>query len=398
MRKVIPLAIAGGVLVASGGVFGAAQALAKDIEVSQDGVPMSVRTWDSTVGDVLDKQGIIVGERDLVAPGRDEKITDGQQISVRYGREVRLTIDGQSENLWTTALTLDEVLAERSIRDESRMSASRNAPIGREGLTVEIQTAKMTTLVVAGESRDFITPATTVEELLKEAAVELTPEDDTDPSLETPVTEGMTVTVTKRENRETTKPVDIPFETVRKKTSELPAGTEKVQTEGVPGKGVEVWVERMENREAVGNERTATRVEKQPVNKVVLVGTGKSSNSAPSARTSSAPERTSAPAASRSENLTPANGASCVASNYWQGQMTANGERFDPSAMTAAHKTLPFNSRVKVTNPKNGKSVIVRINDRGPYVGGRCLDLSRSAFAQIGDTSQGVMTVTYEVL
>ena len=96
MRKVIPLAIAGGVLVASGGVFGAAQALAKDIEVSQDGVPMSVRTWDSTVEDVLDKQGIIVGERDLVDPGRDEKITDGQQISVRYGREVRLTIDGQS--------------------------------------------------------------------------------------------------------------------------------------------------------------------------------------------------------------------------------------------------------------------------------------------------------------
>lgn len=78
--------------------------------------------------------------------------------------------------------------------------------------------------------------------------------------------------------------------------------------------------------------------------------------------------------------------------------MTANGERFDPTAMTAAHKTLPFNSRVKVTNPRNGKSVIVRINDRGPYIAGRCLDLSRSAFAQIGDTSQGVMTVNYEVL
>ena len=66
--------------------------------------------------------------------------------------------------------------------------------------------------------------------------------------------------------------------------------------------------------------------------------------------------------------------------------------------MTAAHKTLPFNSRVKVTNPRNGKTVIVRINDRGPYISGRCLDLSRAAFAQIGDVNQGVMTVNYEVL
>ncbi|MDO5499548.1 MAG: ubiquitin-like domain-containing protein, partial [Propionibacteriaceae bacterium] len=127
MRKVIPLAIAGGVLVASGGVFGAAQALAKDIELSQDGVPMKVRTWDGTVGDVLDDQGITLGEHDLVAPGVDDALTDGQRISVRYGRELRLTIDGQSETLWTTALTLDEALAERSIRDESRMSTSRNA-------------------------------------------------------------------------------------------------------------------------------------------------------------------------------------------------------------------------------------------------------------------------------
>ncbi|WP_432560358.1 septal ring lytic transglycosylase RlpA family protein [Granulicoccus sp. GXG6511] len=399
MRKVIPLAVAGGVLVASGGVFGAAQALAKDIEVSQDGVPVKVRTWDSTVGDVLDKQGITVGERDLVAPSPATKITDGQQISVRYGREVRLNIDGQSETLWTTALTLDEVLAERSIRDESRMSTSRNAAIGREGLTVDIQTAKKTTLVVAGESREFISPAPTVEELLKDAQVELTPDDTTDPALDAPIVEDLTVTVNKNENRETTKTVDVPFKTVRKNTSKLPAGTQKVETEGVPGKAVEVWVERFENGKSVSNERTSTRVEKEPVNKVVLVGTRSNSASpSPSARNNSAAPRTSAPAPAPAQDLSPANGASCVASNYWQGQMTANGEVFNPNAMTTAHKTLPFNTRVKVTNPRNGKTVIVRVNDRGPFIAGRCLDLSRAAFAQIGDPGQGIMTVNYEVL
>ncbi|MEV0820849.1 septal ring lytic transglycosylase RlpA family protein [Nonomuraea rubra] len=88
----------------------------------------------------------------------------------------------------------------------------------------------------------------------------------------------------------------------------------------------------------------------------------------------------------------------CGASYYGDPQMTASGERFNPAAMTAAHKTLPLGSKVRVTNPNNGESVTVRINDRGPYIGGRCLDLSRAAFAAIGNINAGVMRVKYEVL
>ncbi|MGI5274564.1 septal ring lytic transglycosylase RlpA family protein [Nonomuraea sp. CA-218870] len=88
----------------------------------------------------------------------------------------------------------------------------------------------------------------------------------------------------------------------------------------------------------------------------------------------------------------------CGASYYHEPQMTASGERFNPSAMTAAHKTLKLGSKVRVTNPVTGKSVTVRINDRGPYIGGRCLDLSRAAFAKIGNLNAGVMKVAYEVL
>ncbi|MEE6258337.1 septal ring lytic transglycosylase RlpA family protein [Plantactinospora sonchi] len=89
---------------------------------------------------------------------------------------------------------------------------------------------------------------------------------------------------------------------------------------------------------------------------------------------------------------------SCGASYYDQGQVTANGEAFNPDALTAAHKTLPFNTRVRVTNPANGKSVVVRINDRGPYVDGRCIDLSRAAFAAIAPLGQGEADVTYQIL
>ncbi|MGH3243597.1 MAG: septal ring lytic transglycosylase RlpA family protein [Spirillospora sp.] len=89
---------------------------------------------------------------------------------------------------------------------------------------------------------------------------------------------------------------------------------------------------------------------------------------------------------------------SCSASYYWEGQMTASGEPFDPSKLTAAHKTLPMGTKVRVTNKNNDRSVIVRINDRGPYAGGRCLDLSKAAMKQVGGTGAGVIPVRYEVL
>ncbi|MFJ6196822.1 septal ring lytic transglycosylase RlpA family protein [Micromonospora sp. NPDC092111] len=89
---------------------------------------------------------------------------------------------------------------------------------------------------------------------------------------------------------------------------------------------------------------------------------------------------------------------SCGASFYDEGQLTANGETFDPDALTAAHKTLPFDTKVRVTNPANGRSVTVRINDRGPYIDGRCIDLSRAAFAAIASVDLGELTVKYEVL
>jgi rare lipoprotein A len=78
------------------------------------------------------------------------------------------------------------------------------------------------------------------------------------------------------------------------------------------------------------------------------------------------------------------------------GKRTASGERANPGGMTAAHRSLPFGTRVKVTNRKNGRSVVVRINDRGPFVGGRVIDLSTAAARAIGFS--GVAPVTLAVL
>ncbi|MEQ1710487.1 MAG: septal ring lytic transglycosylase RlpA family protein [Hyphomicrobium sp.] len=86
------------------------------------------------------------------------------------------------------------------------------------------------------------------------------------------------------------------------------------------------------------------------------------------------------------------------ASYYWQPQALASGGRFNPNAMTAAHKTLPFGTKVRVTNQNNGQSVVVTINDRGPYIAGRIIDLSKAAAHSINMQGSGVVPVKVAVL
>ena len=87
-----------------------------------------------------------------------------------------------------------------------------------------------------------------------------------------------------------------------------------------------------------------------------------------------------------------------IASYYWQPQRVASGGWFNPNALTAAHKTLRFGTRVRVTNLRNGRSVIVRINDRGPYIKGRIIDLSRRAATIVGMRKSGIAPVRVDIL
>lgn len=80
--------------------------------------------------------------------------------------------------------------------------------------------------------------------------------------------------------------------------------------------------------------------------------------------------------------------------NPYHGRMTANGEIYNMNAMTAAHRSLPFGTRVRVCSNRTGRCAVVRINDRGPYAGDRSIDLSRAAAKSIGVYSEGVGEVT----
>jgi rare lipoprotein A len=107
------------------------------------------------------------------------------------------------------------------------------------------------------------------------------------------------------------------------------------------------------------------------------------------------PVRSRRAARTKVASATPSDG---MASFYKQGSRTASGEKFNPRELTAAHPTLPFGTRVRVTNVNTGRSVTVRINDRGPFVRGRVIDVSHSAAESLGMVGQGVAKVKLDVV
>lgn len=387
-KHVVIAAVAGGVALTIAGGVAVAVALHKnDVVLSVDGETHSVSVREDTVKQVLEKDGITVGEHDVVAPSLDTKITNGMEISVLYGRQLQLTIDGEARTVWTTSRTVDDALTQLNLNDpDSKLSTSRSAAIGREGLSFNISTPKNVTVDAAGTPVELRVAGTVGDAL---TAAKVTPDEDdvVTPAADTSLTDGLAISYTNVEKRATTKEEAVPFEKKEEKSDELEEGKTKVTTEGVNGVKTQNFVEVYHNGTLVSSELQNEQVTKEPVTQVTKVGTKKASK--PSEGGSGSGD---------GSDLGPANGSSCQASYYWQGQTTASGERFNPSDLTAAHKTLPLGSKVKVTNPSNGKTVVVRINDRGPYVAGRCLDLSKAAMETIGGTSSGVITVNYEVL
>ena len=91
-------------------------------------------------------------------------------------------------------------------------------------------------------------------------------------------------------------------------------------------------------------------------------------------------------------------GLAAVYNNALDGHITASGQRYDKAKLTAAHKTLPYGTKIRVTNPKNKRSVVLRVNDRGPVQSGRILDISPAAAARLGFSPRVMRDVTMEVV
>ena len=246
----------------------------KSVDLSLDGKQSSVHVFGSTVADVLDKEGITVGEHDVVVPGLATKVSDGDDVSVRFGRKLTVTVDGVTKEYWTTATTVDAALTDIGIRAEGAvLSASRSQALGRQGLAMSITLPKKVTLVADKKTRTVTSSSPTVAELLTELKVTLDKDDKISPAVTTPLTQGLKVVVQRITVKEVTATEAIAYSTTKQKDSSMYTDQSKTIKAGVNGSKTVVREKTYVDGKLSKTKVLKTTVTKQPVAAIVKVGT-----------------------------------------------------------------------------------------------------------------------------
>ena len=274
MRKIVPAVIAGATALAvCGGTFAYAS-LNKELTLTVDGAPRQVRTMAGTVGELLDDQNIAVAAHDVVAPGKDAQLTDGAVVAVQFGRQLKVTIDGQPRSFWTTATSLGEALVSLGVNFEgAKLSVSRSTSIGREGLSLDIATLKVITIDAAGKKRVIETTGLTVAEALAAAKIIVDANDKLSVGKNDPLRDGASFSYTKVDIRKVTKKKKVDYSVIRKNSDALAKGTTKVDTEGRSGVRTIIVKETLHNGKVKDRKRLSSKITTDPIAEVILVGT-----------------------------------------------------------------------------------------------------------------------------
>ena len=320
---VVALALGGGTYAATG----------KTVTITVDGQQQEVSTHAGSVEGALESAGLSVSEHDVLAPAGDTEISDGSQIALERGRLLTLTIDGQQRQVWTTATTVEEALAELGQNPGAfALSADRGRDIPLDGLAVSAETIFAASLSDGGApAANLQSSANTVGDLLTEKGLTLGPLDTVSPAAETPLTEGLAVTVTRvaqttvAEQVPVAQPADQQVE-----DANLDEGSTNVTQEGAAGTDqVTYQVTTTNGAETAKTEIARTAVTPaQP--RIIAVGTkpvytapssssssSGSSSASTSTGSSSSSSSSAAPASSGSSGINWDGIANCESTNNW---------------------------------------------------------------------------------
>jgi len=325
LRKPVLLGVAALVVaLALGG--GAYAATGKTVTITVDGQQQAVSTHAGSVQGALDSAGLSVSEHDVLAPAADTAISDGSQIAVERGRLLTLTIDGQQQQVWTTATTVEQALAELGDNPGGyALSADRSREIPLDGLAVTAETLYPVSLSDGGApAANLQSSANTVADLLTEQGVTLGPLDTVAPSAGTPLSDGLAVAVTRIAQTTATEQVPVPQPDDQQVNDDSMAqGTSTVTQDGSAGTDSVTYQITTTN----GAQTDKTEVSRTTITpaqpKIVAVGT-KVSAPARSASTSSSSSSTgSSSSSSSSSGSGSSSSAAPVSANSsginWQG-------------------------------------------------------------------------------
>jgi uncharacterized protein YabE (DUF348 family) len=246
----------------------------KTVTITVDGVSREVTTFAPTVASVLAAEDVSYTERDLVAPAPGAPVPRSGEIVVRTAHRMQLAIDGEGREVWTTAPTVAEALADIGVRaDEAALSVSRSAAVAELTGVVSVSTAKPLTVAVDGASLDAYSSAGTIRELLGELGIVLGPEDQVSPGLDEIPDTGKLIEIHRAVATAGKEVSAIPFETIEQEAPNLPKGTKSVKTAGVAGQRLVTYTAVVVDGVEVSREIVTESIVAQPVNQVILIGT-----------------------------------------------------------------------------------------------------------------------------
>jgi len=271
-----------GVLAIVAGGTSAFAVMHKTVTVDVDGHVVSKSAFGRTVGDVLAGSGVPVASRDRVQPPVDTEATDGEEIVVRHAHRLILEIDGKSETVWTTALTVGEALDALGSRTAgAQASASRSDPLGRDGALLRVSTAKTIHVVDGATTTDTATNASTVRDALRAIGVVLGASDRVSVPLETTLVDGVVIVVSRVTTTSGSQTVVAPYATQQQNDPKLPKGTTVIAQVGHSGTAIVTF-----EADLIGGQEVARRVISRvlvsdPVDQIVRVGSASLPTAAP---------------------------------------------------------------------------------------------------------------------
>jgi len=264
------------VVLALAGTFFGYQALANTVTLSLDGQADTVSSMGDTVGEVLADQGIEIGAHDIVAPGLDQAVADGDRITVRFGKPLQLNVDGKATTYWVTATDVNGALDQIGRRFlGSDLSASRGATLDRDGLTLTVITPKTFTVKVGNKpaSKRMIA-ARTVEDLLRDLKINYDSDDEIKPALGHVLEPREKVTVTRvRLVKKSIKGEVVDFETIEHADSSMYTDESTVERAGRDGLRNVTYLLRYENGKLVARKVVTQKVLRESLAEIVTVGT-----------------------------------------------------------------------------------------------------------------------------
>ncbi|WP_424892158.1 ubiquitin-like domain-containing protein [Streptomyces sp. XH2] len=271
LRKLLPQALVVAFLAGGTSAFVADD---KTVRLTVDGRERVLHTFADDVDELLADQGMDLGEHDDVSPGPGHGLARGDEITVRYGRPLALTLDGEHHRMWTTARTVDGALRQLGVRAEGAyLSTDRSAPISREGLDLAIRTERTVTFMADGRERTIRTNAATVHEAVEQAGISLHGEDTTSVDPDSFPREGQTISVMRITGSEEVREEPIDFTTERHDDPDLFKGTEVVSQRGEKGVERITYALRTVNGVKQKPRRVASETVREPRTQIVRVGT-----------------------------------------------------------------------------------------------------------------------------